>query len=111
MNEKSDLKNLTASQRSPVIPQINNNEKAKIAKAQEKAEKLEKEKDKAKKPNHSEAKEEPEPAKPTFPAESHLNPYGFIFMRKKWLEELKWARGAKVIILKNPDNSITVRKA
>lgn len=46
-----------------------------------------------------------------FPAESHLNAYGFIFMRKKWLEELKWAKGAKVVIEKNADNSITVRKA
>jgi hypothetical protein len=46
-----------------------------------------------------------------FPVESRINPYGFIFMRKQWLADLGWAKGAALAIEKNTDGSITVRKA
>jgi len=39
------------------------------------------------------------------------NNYGFIFMRKKWLAVLDWKKGMALKISKNPDGSITVRKA
>jgi len=46
-----------------------------------------------------------------FPAGSHLDPYGFIFMRKRWLQDLGCAKGMRLEIEKNPDGSITVCKA
>jgi hypothetical protein len=68
-------------------------------------EKLDAKTQKAKRPK------EEKPSAVEFPAHSHLNPYGFIFMRKHWLHDLGWTKGMKLQIEKNPDNSITVRKA
>jgi hypothetical protein len=68
-------------------------------------EKLDAKTQKAKRPK------EEKPAAVEFPADSHLNPYGFIFMRKKWLKELDWTLGMKLQIERNPDGSVTVRKA
>jgi len=53
----------------------------------------------------------PEPEKPNFPAETHLNPYGFIFMRKKWLAEVGWPTGKKVdVSLDVQDGALIVKK-
>lgn len=46
-----------------------------------------------------------------FPVDSRTNAYGFIYMRAKWLEALGWQKGMKLSINKNPDGSLTVRKA
>jgi len=40
-----------------------------------------------------------------------INNYGFIFMRKKWLATLGWKKGMPLKIERNPDGSVTVRKA
>jgi hypothetical protein len=42
---------------------------------------------------------------------SRINAYGFVFMKAKWLEALRWQKGMKLVIAKNVDDSITVRKA
>jgi len=53
-----------------------------------------------------------------FPAEARINDYGFLHFKKCWLEELGWPVSTKenrfevpLKIEKNPDGSITVRKA
>ena len=48
-----------------------------------------------------------EPASETFPVKSRINAYGFIFMRKKWLDALGWKKSMPLKIDRNPDGSIT----
>lgn len=47
----------------------------------------------------------------TFPANIRINAYGFIGMRKALLEALSWHKGMALKIDKNPDGSVTIRKA
>jgi hypothetical protein len=51
-----------------------------------------------------------EPKQVKFPVNSKINPYGFIFMKKSWLEALGWTKGMVLRIEKNTDGSIAVRK-
>jgi hypothetical protein len=52
-----------------------------------------------------------EPKQAKFPVNSRINSYGFIFMKKSWLESLGWTKGISLQIEKNADGSITVGKA
>ena len=47
----------------------------------------------------------------TFPLAARINPYGFIFLKAKWLAALSWHVEMALKIDKNPDGSVTVRKA
>jgi hypothetical protein len=46
-----------------------------------------------------------------FPAPIRINNYGFIGVRKPLLEALSWHKGMALKIDKNPDGSVTLRKA
>jgi hypothetical protein len=73
--------------------------------------KLEDEGEKAKVIRKPKAKTEKEPNIAKFPVNSKINPYGFIFMKKSWLESLGWTKGIALQVDKNADDSITVRRA
>lgn len=47
----------------------------------------------------------------TFPLAARINPYGFIFLKAKWLAALSWRVDMPLSIDKNPDGSVTIRKA
>lgn len=47
----------------------------------------------------------------SFPVDSRINAYGFIFLKIKWLRALGWHKDTALKIERNPDGSITVRKA
>ena len=50
--------------------------------------------------------------KPTkFPVDARINDYGFLHFKVGWLEALGWKKGMVIKIQRNPDGSITVRKA
>lgn len=72
--------------------------------------KLEEEGEKAKAIRKPKAKTEKEPNIAKFPVNSKINPYGFIFMKKSWLEALGWTKGLPLKIERNADGSITVHK-
>ena len=58
------------------------------------------------------AKPKPEkPVTPAFPAAAKINDYGFLHFKNAWLENLRWTKGMALKIEKNPDGSITLRKA
>jgi ATPase subunit of ABC transporter with duplicated ATPase domains len=138
MNEKVNAKDLKASERSPVIPDITNAEKAKVSqdlndkakkKAEHKAERLEKEKaqaEKAKEPKRSDNKleealghkakeKEKKPEKveqPLFPAESKVNKYGFIYMSGDALEAFGLKKGVEAkLIINLEDDRLVITKA
>jgi len=46
-----------------------------------------------------------------FPADTRINDYGFLHFKKRWLEELGWAKGVALKIDKSADGTITLRKA
>jgi hypothetical protein len=46
-----------------------------------------------------------------FPVDGRTNDYGFLHFKVGWLEALGWKKGMSLKISKNPDGSITVRKA
>ena len=46
-----------------------------------------------------------------FPATSKINDYGFLHFKKRWLEELGWAKGIALKIDRSVDGSISLRKA
>lgn len=58
-----------------------------------------------KKPKNAEKKDAP------FPANIRINDYGFIGLKKGLLEALNWHKGMALKIDKNPDGSVTLRKA
>jgi len=69
-------------------------------------------------PTESTVQKEGEAHDSPFPAEAQINPYGFLHFKKRWLEDLGWPVSTKenrfevqLKIEKNPDGSITVRKA
>lgn len=72
---------------------------------------LEDEGEKAKVIRKPRAKAEKEPSIVKFPVNSKINPYGFIFMKKSWLESLGWNKGMALQVDKNADDSITVKRA
>jgi hypothetical protein len=47
----------------------------------------------------------------TFPATIRINAYGFIGLRKPLLTALGWKKDMALSVVKNPDGSVTVRKA
>ena len=65
---------------------------------------------KANKAKESRAKDN-KPSGLKYPVEAKVNPYGFIHMRKKLLEDLGWHKGMTITIEKNEDSSITLQKA
>jgi hypothetical protein len=133
--EEVKAENLTASTRSPAIPDIDKEKKTSALqelenKAKVKAEKealrdaAEKDAEKGlnadfeqdlrsneKVKAKAKPKEKEKPKVAAFSVDSKLNPYGFIFMRQNWLLTLGWKKDMKVRIEKNADSSITVRKA
>jgi hypothetical protein len=46
-----------------------------------------------------------------FPVSGHVNAYGFLFLKGKWLKALDWRLNMPVKIERNADGSVTVRKA
>jgi hypothetical protein len=52
-----------------------------------------------------------EPPALEFPVSARINNYGFIGVRKGLLAALDWHKGMALKIEKNPDGSVTVRKA
>jgi hypothetical protein len=46
-----------------------------------------------------------------FPADAKINDYGFLHFKNGWLENLGWAKGMALKVDKNPDGSVTLRKA
>ena len=46
-----------------------------------------------------------------FPLSGHVNPYGFLFLKVRWLKALGWHIDMAVKVERNADGSITVRKA
>ena len=46
-----------------------------------------------------------------FPVNGHVNGYGFLFLKVRWLKALGWHVDMPVKIERNADGSITVRKA
>lgn len=46
-----------------------------------------------------------------FPVSGHINAYGFLFLKVRWLKALSWHINMPVKIERNADGSITVRKA
>jgi hypothetical protein len=57
-------------------------------------------------------KTEPKSQKPLeFPVSARINNYGFLNLRKGLLEALDWHKGMALVVVKNPDGSVTIRKA
>ena len=50
-------------------------------------------------------------ASSVFPADAKINDYGFLHFKNSWLENLGWHKGMALKIDKNPDGSVTLRKA
>jgi len=48
---------------------------------------------------------------PAFPVDAKINDYGFLHFKNAWLENLGWTKGMALKIDKNPDGSVTLRKA
>lgn len=46
-----------------------------------------------------------------FPVSGHVNAYGFLFLKIRWLKALDWHLDMAVKIERNDDGSVTVRKA
>lgn len=46
-----------------------------------------------------------------FPAATRINDYGFLHFKKRWLEELGWAKGTALKIDRSADGTIILRKA
>jgi hypothetical protein len=57
------------------------------------------------------AKTEKKEAPVEFPVSGHVNAYGFLFLKVRWLKTLDWHLDMSVKIERNADGSITVRKA
>jgi hypothetical protein len=60
------------------------------------------------------AKPKPKPEKPVtpaFPAAAKINDYGFLHFKNAWLQNLGWSKGMALEVGKNPDGSVTLRKA
>jgi hypothetical protein len=55
-------------------------------------------------------KTETKPTSP-FPTDARINDYGFLGFKTGWLTDLGWTKGMALKIDKNPDGSITLRKA
>jgi len=51
-----------------------------------------------------------QPKATEFPATAQINEYGFLHFRKRWLEELGWAKGMELKVDRTPDG-LTLRKA
>ena len=67
---------------------------------------------KKKTPAKENAEKKAREVKPTtFPVKARINDYGFLNFRKPLLEALGWTKGIDLTIEKNPDGSITIRKA
>jgi hypothetical protein len=65
------------------------------------------------KPEKPKRKAKPKTETPTevFPADARINDYGFLGFKTGWLADLGWTKGMALRIDKNPDGSITLRKA
>ncbi len=64
----------------------------------------------------SEPKKPEKPAKAknadlTFPTTIRINAYGFIGINKPLLAALGWKKDMALVVVKNPDGSVTVKKA
>jgi hypothetical protein len=70
--------------------------------------KADKKEHKNSKPEKPKRKSKPEL---TFPATIKINHYGFVNLRKQLLEALGWTKDMALVVVKNPDGSVTVRKA
>jgi hypothetical protein len=62
-------------------------------------------------PDELAAKIVEEKATSVFPADAKINDYGFLHFKNAWLENLGWTKGMALKIDKNPDGSVTLRKA
>lgn len=55
---------------------------------------------------------QPRKVKPAkFPVDGRINNYGFLHFKVGWLIALDWKKGMALKIERNPDGSITLRKA
>jgi hypothetical protein len=57
------------------------------------------------------AKPKTETPKEVFPVDARINDYNFLHLKTGWLADLGWTKGMALRIDKNPDGSITLRKA
>jgi hypothetical protein len=48
---------------------------------------------------------------PQYPLNTRINDYQFLHFKTAWLEDLGWTKGMALKLDKNPDASITPRKA
>ena len=62
-------------------------------------------------PDELAAKIVEEKATSVFPAAAKINDYGFLHFKNAWLENLGWSKGMALEVGKNPDGSVTLRKA
>lgn len=71
--------------------------------------------EKAAKPKHekkeTKGKTEKKETLIEFPVSAHVNAYGFLFLKVRWLKALGWHLDMAVKIERNADGSVTVRKA
>jgi len=66
---------------------------------------------KSKKDKQTKTKNEKKETPVEFPVSGHVNAYGFLFLKVRWLKTLSWHLDMPVKIERNADDSITVRKA
>ena len=66
---------------------------------------------KPKQVKETKVKTEKKEAPVEFPVSGHINAYGFLFLKVRWLKALRWHVDMPVKIDRNADGSITVRKA
>ena len=67
------------------------------------------------KPKEKKKPQKTETPTQVFPCNAQINPYGFLGFKKAWLDDLGWEvikgkQGVPLIIEKNADGSITLRK-
>ena len=65
----------------------------------------------AKKAKPKETKKKKEPPALEFPVSVRINAYGFIGLKKGLLKALDWKKDLTLKLERNPDGSVTVRKA
>ena len=46
-----------------------------------------------------------------FPVAARINEYGFLYFKKRWLEELGWTKGMELKLDKTPEGNLTLSKA
>lgn len=66
---------------------------------------------KPKQVKETKAKTEKKETPVEFPVSGHINAYGFLFLKVRWLKALGWHLDMAVKIERNADGSITIRKA